>query len=74
MLPRMILALCAGLGLSLAAAGCTGGGCPSGRCSVPSHSSSTYSTPAHSGSQIEAHEPAVSSFAPSPVVQGSGTR
>lgn len=70
MLPRTLLVLCAGLGLSLSAAGCAGGGCPGGRCSVPSYSTSTYSSPAQSSGEL--HEPAGNSFASPPV--GSGTR
>lgn len=77
-MPNKSLSLLAGLGLATAAlftAGCCGSGrCSGGSCSVPAYSASTYSASAQGGEEVIVQEPTGSSFAPTPVMQGSGSR
>ncbi len=73
---RTMLTL-AGFGLTTAALftiGCRGGSCGSGACSVPAHSNSTYSAPVQGSDEVIVQESPGSSFAPAPMMQGSGSR
>lgn len=77
-MPNKTILVLAGFALAaigLFTAGCCGSGrCPGGSCSVPAYSASTYSAPAQRSGDVVVQEPTGSSFAPVPVMQGSGTR